>query len=203
MALATSLDTDHDRITAMIPAMQIHLYDCKSANSLIRGLAENKLQLHMLVLSNLRGTYWSADVMYRLFERAQTILKKGSSQAPKRGKDSDHQLSRAIASEGINDRSFVQVQQELQLQPPPAPQQPQPDGISMLMTPDTSMMMGDQQSANQWFSESPQFSDVDQLLSPGFYLSEDVLPDFVLSYPNSAVYGPLVVGSTKMSDEVL
>ncbi|KAL7895565.1 hypothetical protein HDV63DRAFT_381750 [Trichoderma sp. SZMC 28014] len=183
-------------ITAMIPAMQIHLYDCKSTNSLIRGLAENKLQLHMLVLSNLRGTYWSADVIYQLFERAQTILRKGSSQTSQRGKDSDHQLSRVVTSESINDPSFVQVQQELQLQP-------QPDGISMLMTPDTSMMMGHQQPANQCFSESPQFSDVDQLLSPGFYLSEDVLSDFVLSYENSAVYGPLVVGSSKMSDGVL
>ncbi|KAM0512121.1 hypothetical protein ACHAPE_009169 [Trichoderma viride] len=190
-------------ITAMIPAMQIHLHDCKSANSLIRGLAENKLQLHMLVLSNLRGTYWSADVMYRLFERAQTILKKGSSQLPKREKISDHQLSRVVTSESINDHSFIQAQHELQLQPPPAPQQPQPDGISMLMTPETSMMMGDQQPANQWFSESPQFSDVDQLLSPGFYLSEDVLPEFVLGYENSAVYGPLVVGSSKMTDEML
>lgn len=187
----------------MIPAMQIHLHDCKSANSLIRGLAENKLQLHMLVLSNLRGTYWSADVMYRLFERAQTILKKGSSQLPKREKISDHQLSRVVTSESLNDQSFIQVQHELQLQPQPAPQQPQPDGISMLMTPETSMMMGDQQPANQWFSESPQFSDVDQLLSPGFYLSEDVLPDFVLGYENSAVYGPLVVGSSKMTDEML
>lgn len=176
--------------------MQIHLYDCKSTNSLIRGLAENKLQLHMLVLSNLRGTYWSADVIYQLFERAQTILRKGSSQTSQRGKDSDHQLSRVVTSESINDPSFVQVQQELQLQP-------QPDGISMLMTPDTSMMMGHQQPANQCFSESPQFSDVDQLLSPGFYLSEDVLSDFVLSYENSAVYGPLVVGSSKMSDGVL
>ncbi|EHK16237.1 uncharacterized protein TRIVIDRAFT_114210, partial [Trichoderma virens Gv29-8] len=67
-------------ITAMIPAMQIHLYDCKSPNLLTRGLAENKLQLYMLVLSNLRGTYWSADVMYRLFDRAQSILKKSNAQ---------------------------------------------------------------------------------------------------------------------------
>lgn len=198
-----SLDTDYERITAMIPAMQIHLYDCKSTNSLIRGLAENKLQLHMLVLSNLRGTYWSADVMYRLFERAQTILKKGSSQTSKREKNSGHQLNRVVTSESINDRSFIQVQQELQLQPPPAPQQPQPDGISMLMTPETSMMMSDQPPANQWFGESPQFSDVDQLLSPGFYLSEDVLPDFILGYEDGAAYGPLVVGSSKMTDEML
>lgn len=198
-----TFDTDHHRITAMIPAMQIHLYDCKSSNSLTRGLAENKLQLHMLVLSNLRGTYWGADVMYRLFERAQTILRKGSSQVPKQDKNSDGQLSRVAPSESINDHGFVHAQQQLQLQAPQAPQQPQPNGISMLMTPEATMMMSDQHSANPWFSESPQFSDVDHLLSPGFYLPEDVLPDFVLGYENSAVYGPIVVGSSRMTDDIL
>ncbi|KAL7920603.1 hypothetical protein ACQKWADRAFT_297968 [Trichoderma austrokoningii] len=178
-------------IMAMIPAMQIHLYDCKSANALVRGLAENKLQLQMLVLSNLRETYWSADVMYRLFERAQMILKKGSSQAPKRDANSHDQLSRVATSDTINDQSFIH---QLPLQPPPPP-----DGIPMLMTAET-MMMSDHQP---WFSESPQLSDVDQLLSPGFYLSEDVLSDFVLGYESSAVYGPLVVGSSKMTDEIL
>ncbi|KAH8125632.1 hypothetical protein LI328DRAFT_151755 [Trichoderma asperelloides] len=190
-------------ITAMIPAMQIHLYDCKSSNSLIRGLAENKLQLHMLVLSNLRGTYWSADVIYRLFERAQTILKKGSPQASKKDKNSDGHLSQVAIPESTGDRSFMHAQQQLHLQPSPAPQQLQPNGISMLMTPEAAMMMSDQQPANPWFSDSPHFSDVDQLLSPDFYLSEDVFPDFVLGYENSAVYGPLVVGSSKMSDEIL
>lgn len=143
--------------------------------------------------------------MYRLFERAQTILKKGGSRAPKQGRNSDNQFSRVATSESINDRRFIHAQQQLQLQPPlpPAPEQPQPDGISMLMTPETSMMMSDQQPVNPWFSESPLFSDVDQLLSPGFYLSEDVLPDFVLGYENSAVYGSLVVGSSKMTDEIL
>jgi hypothetical protein len=185
----------------MIPAMQIHLYDCKSSNNLIRGLAENKLHLHMLVLSSLRGTYWSADVMYRLFERAQIILKKGSSQTPKREKNSDDHLNRATTSESIDNRSFIQVQQQLPLQPPPVMQQPQPDGMPMLMTPE--MMMGDQQPAAQWFSESPQFSDVDQLLSPSFYLSKEILPDFIIGYENGAVYSPLVLGSSKMTDDIL
>lgn len=182
----------------MIPAMQIHLFDCKSANTLIRGLAENKLQLHMLVLSNLRGTYWSADVMYRLFERAQMILKRGSSQTQKSDKNPLDQPGRVAVptSESTNDERFIHAQHQLPLQPPP-------DGVSMLMMPEATMMMSDHQPANPWFSESPQFSDVDQLLSPGFYLSEDVLPDFVLGYENSAVYGPLVVGSSKMTNEIL
>lgn len=141
--------------------------------------------------------------MYRLFERAQTILKKGSSKAPTKDKNSDRHLSQIAQSESISDRSFIHAQQQLPLQLPTAPQQPQPNDISMLMTPEATMMMSDQQPANPWFSESPQFSDVDQLLSPGFYLSEDVFPDFVLGYENSAVYGPLVVGSSKTADDIL
>ncbi|KAM0263713.1 hypothetical protein ACHAQJ_001027 [Trichoderma viride] len=187
-------------ITAMIPAMQIHLYDCKSANALTRGLAENKLQLHMLVLSNLRGTYWSADVMYRLFERALTILKKSNSQTPKPNKNSDDRFSRVTVSESRNGRDFIHAQQQPQ---PPPPPQPQPSEMPMLMTPEPTMMMGEQPPANTWFNASPQFSDVDQLLSPGFYLSEDVFPDFYLGYENAAVYDPLVLGSGKIPDEIL
>jgi hypothetical protein len=55
--------------------MQIHLHDCRSKNALQSGLATNKLQLCMLFLANISDTYWSAGVMYRLFERAQNILK--------------------------------------------------------------------------------------------------------------------------------
>jgi hypothetical protein len=188
----------------MIPAMQIHLYDCKSANSLIRGLAENKLQLHMLVLSNLRGTYWSADVMYRLFERAQTILKKSNSQAPKPNKNSNDRIGRVAASESNNGRDFIQIQQQPQPLPQqPLPQQPQPGEMPTLMTPEPTMMMSEQPPANTWFNASPQSSDVDQLLSPGFYLSEDFFPDFFLGYENAVVYDPLVLGSSTMPDEIL
>ncbi|RAO67551.1 uncharacterized protein BHQ10_003563 [Talaromyces amestolkiae] len=62
-------------ITALIPTMQIHLHDSRSTNALQSGLATNKLQLCMLFLANISDTYWSAGVMYRLFQRAQNILK--------------------------------------------------------------------------------------------------------------------------------
>lgn len=55
--------------------MQIHLHDSRSTNALQSGLATNKLQLCMLFLANISDTYWSAGVMYRLFQRAQNILK--------------------------------------------------------------------------------------------------------------------------------
>ncbi|KAL7794297.1 hypothetical protein V8C37DRAFT_409332 [Trichoderma ceciliae] len=173
-------------ITAMISAMQIHLYDCKSTNPLTRTLAENKLQLHMLVLSNLRETYWSADVTYRLFERAQTILNKAKSQIAIPNKKSNGRFSR-VSSETNNGRDFVHVQQQLQ----PPPQQPQPNEVRTLMTPEpTMMLMSEQPPANSWFSTSPRFSDIDHLLSPGFNLSGG---DFFSGRENDVVNDPLVL----------
>lgn len=197
-----------NRITAMIPAMQIHLYDCKSTNSLIRGLAENKLQLHMLVLSNLRGTYWSADVMYRLFEKAQTILNKSNSQTLK---SEDDKPSQAVSSEKGHGRGYTNMRKhsvqkqpvQPQLQQQPEPQQSQPNEVPVFLAPEPTMMMNEQPQANTWFNASPQFSDVDQLLSPGFYLSEDVFPDFFLGYENAVVYHPQVLGSSRIPDEIL
>ena len=124
------------RITAMVPPMQIHLADCKSSNTLTCGLARNKLQLCMLVLSDMRATYWSANVMYRLFERAQSLLGDKNPEATP----------------------------ELE-----APPQPVVDIVDV--TPDPL-----------WYGISPDFSNVDQLLSPGFSLSEDVFYDFFPNY---------------------
>ena len=62
------------RITSLMPAMQIHLLDCKSPNALSRQLGNLKLQLCMIILSELRETYWGADFAYRMFERAQAKL---------------------------------------------------------------------------------------------------------------------------------
>lgn len=170
----------------MIPAMQIHLYDCKSPNALTRGLAENKLQLHMLVLSNLRGTYWSADVIYRLFDRAQNILKKSNSQIEKQPiKNAD------------NSRDYTNLQQQ------PQPQLLPPTDSPLLPTPEPTVLMNDQQNANTWFNGSPEFRGVDQLLSPGFYLSEDDFSGFLLSYEDPVVYDPLVLGSSRISEEIL
>ncbi|KAL1893316.1 hypothetical protein Sste5346_006493 [Sporothrix stenoceras] len=62
-------------ITALVPAMQIHLFDSgKGATPLLRSLGKNKLGLCLLVLSHIRRTYWSASVIHRLFARAQQIL---------------------------------------------------------------------------------------------------------------------------------
>lgn len=55
--------------------MQIHLFDCKSNRQLVRNLAWSKLGECMMVVSELRNTYWGADFTYKLFEAAETILK--------------------------------------------------------------------------------------------------------------------------------
>ncbi|KAM3550532.1 hypothetical protein ARSEF4850_008298 [Beauveria asiatica] len=60
-------------ITAMVPAAQIHVADCKSESTLTRRHGRKKLQLSVKVFAELRSTYWSADVMYRIFKRAQDL----------------------------------------------------------------------------------------------------------------------------------
>ena len=44
-------------MTIIIPAMQIHLLDCKSSTASVRRLGYHKLDLCMIVLSELRETY--------------------------------------------------------------------------------------------------------------------------------------------------
>ncbi|TQW01066.1 C6 transcription factor [Cordyceps javanica] len=152
-------------ITAMVPATQIHLADCKSDNSLIRGLGRNKLQLCILVYADLRSTYWSADVMYRLFQRAQNLTADhdaghaSSYVRPRRCSTSAQGLERT--SEQLLDVS----QQRSNLMPQPA--------AAPAIDPMVSFLSG----------SSPQLNDVDQLLSPGFALSEDVFLDFFPNYP--------------------
>ncbi|KFZ15702.1 hypothetical protein V502_05445 [Pseudogymnoascus sp. VKM F-4520 (FW-2644)] len=63
-------------VTALIPAMQIHLLESTSATPLLRSFGTHKLRLCMMVLSELRATYWGADSVYRLFERAEAKLIK-------------------------------------------------------------------------------------------------------------------------------
>lgn len=160
--------------------MQIHLADCKSADSLNRALGKNKLQLCMLVLSNLRATYWSANVMYRLFNRAQSILG---------GSDAKDKTTTKLASAPPQPGYPVgeapdETEAEVQQMPPPSHQ----NAVSSLsLGPDTNLSIdkGCEQTEPLWFSISPQFNDVDQLLSPGFSLSEDVFLDFFPNYATS------------------
>ena len=163
------------RITAMVPATQIHLADCKSDSNLTRGLGRNKLQLCMLVYADLRSTYWSADVMYRLFQRAQTLVadpgldtQRGSGAAPVRPATLDGELEQAT-------QHLVHESQQ---------------ASALMMQQTSALPAGADPTALFATGPSPQFSDVEQLLSPGFALSEDVFLDFFPDYP-AGNYGQL------------
>lgn len=51
------MPANHASLTALIPAMQLHLLDCRSNRQLVRNLAWSKLGECMMVVSELRGTY--------------------------------------------------------------------------------------------------------------------------------------------------
>lgn len=70
------LELNNVSITTLIPAMQIHLIQLSSHTPLFRRLGSHKFELCMIVLSELRNTYWGADTMYKLFEHALARVQK-------------------------------------------------------------------------------------------------------------------------------
>jgi hypothetical protein len=173
--------------------MQIHLFDCKSTNPLICGLGSNKLQLCMLVLSNLRETYWSAGVMYRLFGRAQTILSNSNPELSKATKNPASSTSRINAQ--YTNQNFVDPLLRRR-------HRQEESEVSMLLTPEPNLPLNEQ-PALSWFNTSPRFSNVDQLLSPGFSLSENVFQDFFPDYEGGMVYDQIVPVSNGISEDIL
>jgi hypothetical protein len=163
--------------------MQIHLSDCKSLNPLIRGLGVNKLQLCMLVLSELRETYWSAGVMYRLFERAQCILSNSAPTDSTSGISSTSSVTQIRSNR--NSQSYIpaEVQQ-------PRQQEQLSNEVVTLLPQGPHVQLNDE-APPPWFNTSPQFGSVDQLLSPGFSLSENIFQDFFPGYDSSIAYDPI------------
>jgi hypothetical protein len=173
--------------------MQIHLFDCKSTDPLRRGLGTNKLNLCMLVLSQLRNTYWSASVTYRLFARAQALLDKYNSGvsalAEKPNISPQHLRAQSHNQDILTEQNHRhQGQQRPQLHQD-HPQQQGDTGDSMRLMQDTNLQMNEQ-TAPFWMDNSPSFSNVDQLLSPGFTIPENAFHSFFASYDNGmGVYG--------------
>ena len=64
--------------------MQIHLIELSSPTPLFRRFGNHKFQLCMMILSELRSTYWGADAVYKLFEHALARVQKPDS--PKKKK---------------------------------------------------------------------------------------------------------------------
>ncbi|OAL32686.1 hypothetical protein AYO20_07844 [Fonsecaea nubica] len=78
MKLTLTGGRTHRSLTAIITAMQIHLYECRSSRPLIHNLAWSKLEVCMMVVSELRETYWGANFAFKLFEAAKAMLQKRS-----------------------------------------------------------------------------------------------------------------------------
>jgi hypothetical protein len=155
--------------------MQIHLFDCKSSVPLRRGLGKNKLNLCMLVLTQLRNTYWSASVIYRLFERAQSMLDKAKDTTESHTRISPQRTEAGITNQdpGIDypqqSRHHQDIQQELDF------------GSSTQVIPRSNLQVHEHNVPNAfWLNDSgfPCFSNVDHLLSPGFFVSENVFQHF-------------------------
>ncbi|KUJ13906.1 uncharacterized protein LY89DRAFT_590938 [Mollisia scopiformis] len=172
-------------ITTIIPAMQIHLFDCKSSVPLRRGLGKNKLSLCMLVLSQLRDTYWSASVIFRLFERAQTMLDKSKSNNIPLVENPATNHHRSESHSTSSPHVDTEYQQHQQFQQASAQ-------ASMGHIPDSNLLTAEQTIPDTyWFNDSgsPCFSNVDQLLSPGFSVPENVYQPFFTGYDNG-IGGP-------------
>jgi hypothetical protein len=165
--------------------MQIHLFDCKSSVPLRRGLGKNKLNLYMLVLSQLRNTYWSASVIYRLFERATVMLDKAKSNP-----DVSTQAEKRLSSQRRGTRSISKdINTELQEQLHRRQYQQHQDGTedSIRPVPEFDLLMDEQIAPGAFWlndSGSPCFSNLDHLLSPGFFISENTFQPFFPGYEN-------------------
>ncbi|OAL28103.1 hypothetical protein AYO22_03130 [Fonsecaea multimorphosa] len=162
-------------ITALVPSMQIHLFDFKSLEPLVSGLAGNRLQLCMLVLSKLRETYWSAGVMHRLFERAQRIL-----QESKRGNNVETASESSQACDqadhhSANHVTVVDFQNEFERH----------NGYPTIVDPPEGWPFTNSttEASLQLWDDPLSFDTVEELLGPGFGLPGDAFEGlFTSSY---------------------
>ncbi|KAG0652791.1 Cutinase transcription factor 1 beta [Hyphodiscus hymeniophilus] len=199
-------------ITTIIPAMQIHLFDCKSAEPLRRGLGTNKLNLCMLVLSQLRDTYWSASVTHRLFARAQTLLDNHSpivtAQSKKPTSHPRRMRTQPNSTAIDTEQTFRPLNQQ---QSPPQYQTSQSQHSQQLQNTEeaTGLIPGNNMLTNEqlvpaWMENSPYFTNVDQLLSPGFTLPEDTFQSFYAGYDDGmGVYDQSMPVSAEMPIDLL
>jgi hypothetical protein len=165
--------------------MQIHLFDCKSSVPLRRGLGKNKLNLYMLVLSQLRNTYWSASVIYRLFERATLMLDK-----PKSTSNVSTPAEKGLSAQCRGTRyisKYINMELQEQLHRGQYQQQQDDTEDSIRQMPESNLLMDEEIMPGAFWlndSGSPCFSNVGHLLSPGFFISENAFQPFFTGYDN-------------------
>lgn len=136
--------------------------------------------------------------MYRLFYRAQTILGDSDGDELKSTKSSNPPPRTTIPpdeAQGVIDAEPQQLSQQIQ---------PNREHMATLTTSPTSVVIEQPKQPEQlWFDISPQFTNVEQLLSPGFSLSEDTFLDFFPNYPNGMAYNQTIPLPNSVSDETL
>ncbi|KAM3440338.1 hypothetical protein NHJ13734_003356 [Beauveria thailandica] len=167
-------------ITAMVPAAQIHVADCKSESTLRRRHGRNKLQLSVKVFAELRSTYWSADVMYRIFKRAQDLaagemlVQPSPRENPRRPEALEERQRAAERKRSVNLMVGNLVSAVAAL-PPIVPMTPVSTGTAS------------------------QFGEMDQLLSPEFVLSEHPSRGLLPNYP---IVFSLATGAATLASSV-
>lgn len=93
-------------VSATMTAMQILVFEIRNASGLDKSYATHQLDLHQLVLGELRKTYWTADLQYNLFFEVLKVLDGAESG------DSSNSL-RTPANERSSDREdHAQAQHE-------------------------------------------------------------------------------------------
>ena len=62
------------RVTVLMAAMQVYLFESKSSSSLVSRAALHQFDFCMMIAEELRQTYWSADFLFTLFSHARRKL---------------------------------------------------------------------------------------------------------------------------------
>lgn len=61
-------------VLALLPVMQIHLFETASGRSMTREVGKHNLALCMVAMDELRKVYLAADAAYKLFDAAMQKL---------------------------------------------------------------------------------------------------------------------------------
>lgn len=118
--------------------------------------------------------------MYRLFERAQSILSKSVPNSSTSGIISTSSVTQIRSNQNSQTYTHAEEQQ-------PRQQEQLNHEVTTLLPQEPSVQLNAEVPA-PWFDTSPQFGSVDQLLSPGFSLSENIFQDFFPGYDSSIAY---------------
>ncbi|KAH7109879.1 putative fungal-specific transcription factor [Dendryphion nanum] len=63
---------------ALVPTLQIHLLDYTSQKEMVKRMAHQHLQLCMIVIEELKKTLFGAEILYRMFTKAQKQIRDRS-----------------------------------------------------------------------------------------------------------------------------